>query len=321
MIKLIPAIKNQNVDLYSSNNTHTNKPLVAYMDLYFEPKTKKSFGLGELLDAAMSGARNKTEESEIATIEDSVTKTVSETKSVSESQLKTKTRSTFVYDEDEYAPRRTYRKKKHKKHNKYKKIHEASLLERIGDGIARILALPFKALFGSKNVTTYQAKDIQSKSIEIRKTKQANIENSKKIQKSFAPQQNQVEVKRLELEKIEELKRLQKTFEQQLNRYKNMFTSDDIKPDLSFFSYQKLPYDELKELLKVLDACIAHQKIIISLKKKFLHKACTYSNQEQNENIHRKNVNDIDGPHYTDKQNYKKILTKCTKNFLKIQKR
>ena len=51
----------------------------------------------EKLLAAMSGARNKTEESEIATIEDSVTKTVSETKSVSESQLKTKTRSTFVY--------------------------------------------------------------------------------------------------------------------------------------------------------------------------------------------------------------------------------
>lgn len=90
MIKLFPTIKNKNLNSYyfnkhnNENISQTTNPLIAYMDLYFDfkPKTKSSFGLGDLLNAAMSGYNNKTEEAETKTIEDSITETISETESV-----------------------------------------------------------------------------------------------------------------------------------------------------------------------------------------------------------------------------------------------
>ena len=147
MIKLFPAIKNQNLDLYLSNKKdknipQTTNPLVGYINLYFEPKTKHSFGLGDLLNAAMSGYSSKTEEAETAMIEGSIAETVSETQSVSKSQTRTQTRSTFVYDEEEYIPRKAYKKKK----------HGTSMFKHIKKGILQLITFPFKIVWGNIKV-------------------------------------------------------------------------------------------------------------------------------------------------------------------------
>ena len=52
MIRFFSAIQKSNLALCSSNKQNKNieqtkKPLLAYMDLYFEPKNKHSLGFGD----------------------------------------------------------------------------------------------------------------------------------------------------------------------------------------------------------------------------------------------------------------------------------
>lgn len=291
MIKLFPTIKNKNLNSYyfnkhnNENISQTTNPLVAYMDLYFDfkPKTKSSFGLGDLLNAAMSGYSNKTEEAETKTIEDNITETISDTESVSISQTKTQTRSTFIYDEEEYIPRKAYKKKK----------HGTSIFKHIKKGILQLITFPFKVVWGNIKVINSKTKE-------------------KKIQNKIKKTQN--------ISNVKELKQLQETFEQQLKRYQKMFKPDDIMPDLSIFSYKKLSLNELKKLLKVLDACITHQGIIISLKKKYLHTASSYANEKQDANIQHSDVNELEIPYRRNKRTYRKHLDEMYQQFLESSK-
>ena len=314
MIRFFSAIQKSNLALCSSNKQNKNieqtkKPLLAYMDLYFEPKNKHSLGFGDFFEAAIKTCSDIVKSSESKSVEDSAketavekteqttavkeaaSETILETKKVAKKEVQT----SYLYEENTYSIQKTHKKRKRKRQNSYQEDLKLSIGERITKIATKVAAYPLQAFSIIKNAINSRVEKVQ-----------LQLEEKKALEKS----------------KAAELKRWQQAFDLKLKKYKIMFTSDDIIPDLSIFSYKKLSLMELKNLSKVLDGCIAHQGIIISLKKKFLHDASTYVNKEQEENIHKKSLyaNDIGGPRYTDKQNYRKNLDKMYEKFLNNSK-
>lgn len=124
-------------------------------------------------------------------------------------------------------------------------------------------------------------------------------------------------------EESQKIQQLQKEMASELERYKKMFSPDDLVPDLSLFmpnAFKHLSLEALKERLNVLKACISHQDIINNLKNKYLNGAKSYISDKEAENITNMKIEDDGDLNIKNGETYKSKLNRMCTAFLNESK-
>ena len=124
-------------------------------------------------------------------------------------------------------------------------------------------------------------------------------------------------------EESQKIQQLQKEMASELERYKKMFSPDDLVPDLSMFmpnAFKHLSLEALEKRLNVLKACISHQDIINKLKNKYLNGAKSYISDKEAENITNIKIEDDGDLNIKNGETYKSKLNRMCTAFLKESK-
>ncbi len=128
------------------------------------------------------------------------------------------------------------------------------------------------------------------------------------------------EALKLEAQRVQ---KLQKEITIELERYKKMFSPEDLVPDLSMFMPNALKHLSSEVLLKhlnVLKACISHQDIINNLKNKYLNGAKSYISDKEAENITNMKMEDDEDLNIKNGETYKSKLNRMCTAFLNESK-
>lgn len=331
MIKLTSKFNNSLSQIlgYQKNKYNipkVKKPLVSYMQfLEKEPSEFGSnFGLGSLLsDITKAYLLSKTEEKQDVRTE-YTTKTEVKVETKNETIIENKAGFKEKSNSAHYTSSYSY------------KHYKEPLVKRVLSTIGQVLTYPIEMFEELKNNFVYK-KQIKIEETNIKRellkaivqenpflevtlgkeitSKILSSQNMslEKVEKLIAQSQNTISIRNQQ-----ELK-LRKDFEAKIRKYRSMFTPDDIMPKLHIFKgWQKAPIEKLKELFDILDACISHQEIIISLKKKYLLGIVGYLTPREKQNIKLDNdKSKIQLKRYKQSDDYRKELDRLCGLFIK----
>ena len=156
----------------------------------------------------------------------------------------------------------------------------------------------------------------------LKKTLGEELYNKISSKEKFSMEQAENLVKQCN-ESLNIYSQLQNEIALELERYKKMFSLDDLLPDLSMFmpnAFKNLSLEELKERLNVLKACISHQDIINNLKNKYLNGAKSYISNKEAENITNMKIENDGDLNIKNGDTYRNKLNRMCMAFLKESK-